>query len=189
MPRKRNTKYELMDAAMRLAAKGGVQAATIRAIAHEVGVTEGAIYRHFRTKEELYLAVYARAIEEMVRRKQELVESARPLREKLQEWVRITYESFDRETESFTFVLLTPHAFAESDPEITRVQGRLFKQVISQAGAAGEMRAMAPELALTLCIGMMLNVPRQILDKELPGPASQYADVAADAMWRVLRSN
>lgn len=186
MPRKRNTKQELMDAAMRLAAKGGVQAATIRAIAHEVGVTEGAIYRHFRTKEELYLAVYARAIEEMVREKQALVTSDRPLREKLFEWVRLTYGSFDRETESFTFVLLTPHALGGSDPEITRVQGRLFKEMFAQAAARGETRDISPELALTLCSGMMLNVPRKILDRELPPPAMQYADTVADAMHRVL---
>lgn len=55
---------QIADAALRLIAVDGVGAFTTSAIAREVGITEGAIFRHFATKEEIVLAAIER-IEEL----------------------------------------------------------------------------------------------------------------------------
>lgn len=51
-------RQDLVDAALKLIGEGGPQAATVRAIADEAGVTAGLIRHYFNTKEELVRAAY-----------------------------------------------------------------------------------------------------------------------------------
>lgn len=51
------TRSLLLDAAQEVFAEKGFTAATLDDIAHAAGYTKGAIYKHFPTKEELFLAV------------------------------------------------------------------------------------------------------------------------------------
>ncbi|KUH97001.1 TetR family transcriptional regulator [Mycolicibacterium acapulense] len=52
-----HTRSLLLDAAENVFAEKGFTAATVDDIAYEAGYTKGAIYKHFATKEELFLAV------------------------------------------------------------------------------------------------------------------------------------
>lgn len=51
------TRSALLDAAEEVFAEKGFTPATLDDIAHAAGYTKGAIYKHFATKEELFLAV------------------------------------------------------------------------------------------------------------------------------------
>lgn len=53
----RNTRQRLLQAAVRVYARDGLTGATTRAIAHEAGVNEVTLFRHFRTKDRLLSAV------------------------------------------------------------------------------------------------------------------------------------
>ncbi|MEJ5357536.1 MAG: TetR/AcrR family transcriptional regulator [Desulfobacterales bacterium] len=48
-------KREILSAARKLIIRRGSEHLTVRAMAHEVGLTEAAIYRHFRSKREVLL--------------------------------------------------------------------------------------------------------------------------------------
>ena len=52
-----HTRSLLLDAAEDVFAEKGFTAATLDDIAHAAGYTKGAIYKHFATKEDLFLAV------------------------------------------------------------------------------------------------------------------------------------
>lgn len=52
----------IVDAARRVFAKAGLEGASIRAIAEMAGCTTGAIYPHFRSKEELFAAVLGESL-------------------------------------------------------------------------------------------------------------------------------
>ena len=49
---------EIIEAAGRLLTKGGVNSLTIKNIAKEMNFSEGAVYRHFQSKEEITVALY-----------------------------------------------------------------------------------------------------------------------------------
>lgn len=51
------TKQDLLRAGLAVFSQKGFQAATLNEIAQKAGVTRGAIYHHFGSKEELYLAL------------------------------------------------------------------------------------------------------------------------------------
>ena len=52
-----HTRQRLLDAAARVFARDGLAGATTRAIAHEAGVNEVTLFRHFQTKDRLLTAV------------------------------------------------------------------------------------------------------------------------------------
>ena len=52
-----HTRSLLLDAAEEVFAEKGFGAATLDDIAHTAGYTKGAIYKHFATKEDLFLAL------------------------------------------------------------------------------------------------------------------------------------
>ncbi len=51
---------EIADAALRVIAAHGARHFTARALAHEVGITDGAVFRHFATMEEVVAAAVER---------------------------------------------------------------------------------------------------------------------------------
>ncbi len=181
-----NTKEALVAAAVRLGAEGGPTAITIGAIAGQVGVTEAAVYRHFRSKDALLCHAYALIINEMIAEKQHLVASDMPLRAKLLEWVRLAYEYFDRSPEAYMFALLTPHVGPQAD-QVTTGHSGLFRKLYENACATGEARPIAPELALSHFAGVVLSVPRLIYEGVLKGPAVAYVEEVSTAAWRIFR--
>lgn len=183
----RNTKAILARSIIALVAQGGEQAATIRAIADRTGVTEGAIYRHYRSKKELRWDAYKQIVEEMVHEKQHLMSSHASIRAKLHEWIRLTYAYFDRHPDAFTYVLLVPLPPALSQEQIATHQGQLFMTLMTEACATRAIRDMSPQMAMSHFTGVMLNVPRLINEGTLQGPASPRVDEVADSVWRILR--
>jgi AcrR family transcriptional regulator len=57
-PARGTTRERLVDAARHLLEEGGYAAASVQAIADRVGVSAGALYRHFPSKAELFVEVF-----------------------------------------------------------------------------------------------------------------------------------
>jgi AcrR family transcriptional regulator len=184
-----NRKDEITSAALTLVAKKGLGAATIRAIAGLAGVTEGAIYRHFPNKESLIRSIYQRIVLEMVNAKERIAGKEGSLREKLREWIRVTYQYYDEQPDAFIFLYLTPHKFIEIDEEIIDRQGDIFMAMIQEAQAKGEARPMEPELALSFFTGIELNVPRLIHEGRIAPTAQRYIPEVLDAILRVFATD
>ncbi len=53
-------KEEIVDKAIEIAVKGGFQCVTIKSLAEACGITEPAIYRHFKSKDDIIVAVIDR---------------------------------------------------------------------------------------------------------------------------------
>ncbi len=176
-----------MDATARLMARRGVKGASVRAIAREAGVTEGAVYRHFASKEVLYAAAYVRVIREMAEVKKAIASQQIPIERRLREWVRASFEFFDRHPDAFTFVLLTPHDLPEPQREVGRLNSNTFIEMVKDAQQGGTLKPMRPELVLSHFSGVLLNVPRLINEGTLEGPALRYTDEVVEAVWDMLR--
>jgi AcrR family transcriptional regulator len=182
----RSTRDDLRDAAIRLGVRDGIDGASIRTIAREVGITEGAVYKHFANKDELIREAYTSVVEEMARDKSVLVKTDLPFDYAVRAWVKLTYQYFDDNSEAFSYVLLMPHRMADRLGEIYTKQGRLFRTFLVRSMQDQQIRSMDPDLGVALFTGMVLNIPRLINDGSLPGPASRYAEEIADAVIRVF---
>ncbi len=68
---------QLIEVATRIFAQWGYNATTTRAIAEEAGVTEPILYRHFATKQELFIAITREMSEQTLQHWNELIEGSR----------------------------------------------------------------------------------------------------------------
>ncbi|MFN7064846.1 MAG: TetR/AcrR family transcriptional regulator [Aquificaceae bacterium] len=66
--RRKNTKEKILEASLKLFSQKGIRETTIKDIAKEVGVTEGAIYRHLESKEEIVLGLFKTYSEDLYNR-------------------------------------------------------------------------------------------------------------------------
>lgn len=179
-------KNDIIAAAIQELARHGVNGSTVRRIAAAAGVTEGAIYRHFASKEELCDEAYSRVVAEMAEQKKEILESNDPVVEKLHNWVLVTYEYFDLYPEAFSYVLLTTHNFSPALHEIATRQGRLLMKLMENVVAAGDKPDRSAQVAWSYFTGVMLNIPRSINESILQGPAVQYVDDVMVAVGRIF---
>ena len=73
--RRELTRTALMDAAAEVFAHRGFHGASLEEIAETAGFTRGAIYKNFESKEELFLAVLDRRIEQQLAKFSDIIES------------------------------------------------------------------------------------------------------------------
>src|SRR4051794_35922710 len=74
---------QLMEVATRLFARHGYEATTTAAIADAAGVTEPILYRHFKSKQELFVAIVKAVSERTMHHWQELIHGANDPSEQL----------------------------------------------------------------------------------------------------------
>jgi AcrR family transcriptional regulator len=171
--------------AIRLVVEGGARNATIKAISAQMEVNEAALYRHFKSKEEILSSAYVAIVDEMAQQKRHLAKSTLPFAEIVREWIKLTYDFYDGNPDAFAYVLLLAPS-SISNAEISRVQGKLFMALIRRALRNGEIAPMLPKLAYSHFSGIMLNIPRLIYEGTLRGPARVYVDDAVNAVLRAL---
>ena len=180
-----STRDRLHEAAIRLVGQDR-EDVSVRAIAKEAGLSEGSLYRHYSSRDELLGAVFAEQIEPMIAHKEALVAMRASIEDRLREWVRSTYERFDRDPDGFAFVFLRSHHLPAQYTHIAGRQSRLLIELIGQGQREGKVRAMPAELAATIFIGLLLGVPERIRGGVLRAPALGYTDEIAGAIWRSL---
>lgn len=61
-----DTKEKILTTALRLFAQDGYEAVSVSMIAGELGITKGALYRHYKSKRDIFDCIVARMIEQDV---------------------------------------------------------------------------------------------------------------------------
>ncbi len=154
---------EILEAAERIFVAHGYEAATIRKIADEVGVSSTALYMHFRDKDQILLEICTGAMEELLASNREI--SAMPIDAVAR--VRMMLEAY------LAFALEHPNAYRLvfcSSPvmdEIRRQHATLqigqecldrFASVIREIAAQGRLRVGDPrsvhQVLWAACHGM-----------------------------------
>src|SRR5262245_43102503 len=106
----------MLAAALACFAGLGYDATRVRHIAERAGVTEGALYRHFPSKEALAQELYRRHLNAYTARLRAVGASGGPAERRLREIVRSSLESYRAEPDALSFVLLWTPTFMEGLP-------------------------------------------------------------------------
>jgi AcrR family transcriptional regulator len=138
----------LVDAAARVFTERGYRDATVTAILREAGLSKGAFYWHFESKDELMLAVLAERVERPIKELVELMRSAGPADNMSQVATRRFAEWLERGRDA----ILLEHEYeglAARDPRLRRRyarQRRELRTALAEALAARARQLGAPDL-------------------------------------------
>ena len=154
---------KILTAAARLFAAHHFHEARMEDIAEAAEVGKGTLYRYFKDKEELYMALLARAADQMAERLREVEAVAGP-RARLVAMVEAILDYFDEHPHLLDLI---QHAEVMQGPDAdlpwqrTRLENvRLLEDVFEEARKNGDFFVADPELAAWMLLGGLRPVLR-----------------------------
>lgn len=149
------------EAAIRLFARNGLAATTVKDIATAAGVTEGALYRHYKGKNDMAWQLYCREVRAFTAQLEPiLLEQAGTLGERLGEAIRFIYGYYRSHPDRLAFVMLTRQGLPAQrladeglDPD------EVMLRFVRKRKLSGEIRADAggTQLIMSMLRGLVLE--------------------------------
>ncbi len=186
MPRALATKAKIETSALRLFAEKGVDQTTTRDIAAGAGISEGAIYRHFDSKDalvhELFLANYLRLAGEL----DDLQSRETGLRRKLAAMVQAFCVLFEEDPDMFRFLLLVQHGELQKMSLEAKTPVRVLRNAIEDAIQRGEIPDQDPSVANALVLGIVLQPALFKVYGQIDKPMTALSARLSEACWLTL---
>lgn len=147
----------IQTAAVRVFARRGFAASTVRDIAREADVSVGSIYRHYATKDELYLALLDQAVAGLVALTGEISGEGRPV-DLIRAFTARFLADVTADDGAAEFVVVVNHGVTTDTPPgtVERIVGaqrsmwRAFEECVRRGQAAGEFGSGDPA-EITAC--------------------------------------
>ena len=149
-------KGQLLLSSLRLFSEQGYDRISVRDIAKAAGVSEAALYKHFKSKEEMALYIFKKIITEYTAQVSLIAEKDIDPIQKLCKIQKYTYQIYHRDPESIRFVLLSQYQFWDLvDDEIK--PHFLLRQLLAEGMTNREIPKRPVYLWISLYSGLMLE--------------------------------
>jgi AcrR family transcriptional regulator len=148
---------KILEAALECFAEKGYDGTRIRQIAEKAGVTEGALYRHYTSKEEVAQALYKQYLSQFATTLQQAANSSLPLEEQLRAMIRAGLEMYRQQPAAFNFALLRPTGFKPALPAGFLYPVEVVEAVIAEGQHQELIRPGQPNLLAAIFLGCLLR--------------------------------
>ncbi len=176
------TKEKIVRVAVKLFSKKGFKGTTIKDIAREVGITEGAIYRHFTSKEDIIRHITARITGELTELISGEVFSQKTFKDKVAKLVEVLMGYALRNPDSFRY--LTVYHILREEGFQNNLPGKRILDMFRTAYTKGDTD-LIPEVALAVVIG---SVDRMFILRELGLTKATDEEIIEEVKKAVLRA-
>ena len=183
------TRERILSESLLLFAERGVDGTSVRDIAHAVGVAEGALYRHFRSKDEIARALFVDRYGALAREVLAIAHAEADFADRLGALVARFTMLFDTEPSLFAFLLINQHrhlgtvpAAADENPVAA------LREVFATAMARGELPAGDPDLAAAMALGLVVQPAVFHLYGRISGPLAARAPTITAAALAGLQA-
>jgi AcrR family transcriptional regulator len=157
MPRSAGVKTKVERAAVNLFAANGFDGVSIADIAAAADVSQGALYRHYPSKEELgwalFSTAYLRTGEELDRIRTGGAEFEAAVTAMIAHFCAL----YDEDPALFRFMLLTQHGFLPRIPSGSRTPVDAIADLVSDAVAKNRLKPIDPVLGAAVIMGVILQ--------------------------------
>lgn len=185
MPRE-SRKSGIEEAALRLFVEKGICAATTKEIAALAGVSEGAIYRHFESKEELALVLFQETMGQLLGHLSQSLEKTVDPPTQLRAVQRAFLEFAFTEPLSYAYIMEAHESEFARLPKEQAKPKDVFVGIIREGMAQGHFRLMDPHLAAALVIGMTIRIVFFLKQGLISQSREQVIEELGRAAMRVL---
>lgn len=186
------TKARIERAALTLFCTSGVDAVTTREIAGASGVSEGALYRHYPSKESLaetmFFSIHKRLAEEV----REAAKAGGGIEAQARAIVSAYARVADDDWTLFSYHLLTTHRFLPFTDASARRNGdnpvMLVESVIGAAMERGELEKGDAAAKAAMALGVVLQTALHKIYGRIQGDLAAREAELADAVIAVLKA-
>jgi AcrR family transcriptional regulator len=181
---------EMLDAAERVFARKGFHAASMADVAEEAEFAVGTLYNFFKSKEDLYRALFLRKIDQIGREMRAAVASARDPREKIEKVIELHFYFAQKFREFFqlymTEILGAQKPVPIGSLHMQRRYQRFIKFVsgiIEQGRRTGVFAAQDPVYAGVCLIGIMHHCTTLWVSSKRPPAVEAVAAIAKNIFF------
>ena len=176
----------MVQAALSLFAKRGLDGTSMRDIARAAGVQEAAIYRHFAGKEALAREIFLSAYLWHCTQVQEIVTGGESLKDKLRAIVRQEFGMAERYPEAFVYVCENEQRFfADLPAGVPNVRSILI-EFITHGQERGELETGDPELIADMLGGALCEVALSLVRRQQRDQLRRHIDLVTEKCWSML---
>jgi AcrR family transcriptional regulator len=183
-----STKARIERASLRLFAEHGIDGVSIKDIAKACDLSDGAMYRHFESKEalarQLFEAIHKRLMGLV---KETLTEGA-----SLEQTVRAVVSAFcelaETEPSQFAYHLTQRNVFLARSGDGGADPSALMARRVAAAMAAGEIPKDDPELKSAMAMGVVMQAGEYRLFGRIRSPLTGHVDQFVRAVMAVLKT-
>ena len=172
--RTRSARPKIERAAISLFISEGIDAATTRQIAEKAGVSEGALYRHYKGKEELAEALFMSLHDRMSKLLIEAALAGNTLKARVSAIIDAYCELADEDWELCCYHLLNLNRFLKQDIKREDDPVSLTEALIADLIDNGEIPSGEPALLAAMCLGVVTQTAQNKAYNRLDGPLSSY---------------
>ncbi|MET7999063.1 TetR/AcrR family transcriptional regulator [Amycolatopsis sp. NPDC005232] len=181
----------LLQHATKLFAKKGFDRTSVQEIVEAAGVTKGAMYHYFGSKDDLLYEIYARVLREQTSQLERVASSAAPLRERLAAAASDVVVSSIDNLDDNTIFLQSMHQLSADKRKAVRAERRKyherFRRLIEEGQASGEFRTDKPaDLVVDFFFGSVHHLGTWYR-RGGPLSAREVGDQFADLLLSMLR--
>jgi AcrR family transcriptional regulator len=182
------TRARIEREAMRLFVDKGVCETSMRDIAQATGVVEGALYRHFESKDQLVRELFMDHYLGLGACLSDLETRCDGLGAKIDAMIGEFCDFFDRDPVLFRFLLLVQHHQLTRVPEGAMSPVAVIRRVIGAAMRRGEVARWDVDLATSMVIGMVLQSATSAVYRDVKPPLSHHAARLGAAARAILNT-
>ena len=179
------TRDLILEEALKLFSEKGIKETTVRDIAKAVGITEGAIYRHFESKDQIVHELFGLYSEKLYNSLKEVMESSEDIESKFKKVVETFLQFAFKNPEAFRFMNIFHYLREKEVRKFKKIPFSLLRSLVEEINERGLLRT-EPEYALALITG---TLERVFLYKNMGIVRGRRKDIAkrtAEILWRSL---
>jgi AcrR family transcriptional regulator len=181
-----DTRDRIERAAIQLFVEKGVDATSVREVARAVDISEGALYRHFDSKDALVWEAFERHYVAFASRLETLAAGETTARAKLAAMIRGFGEAHDEDPALFRFLLFVQHGQLNKLAPGTPNPVDAVRAVIAQGIASAEIPQQNPDLATALIFGVVLQPVTFVAYGRLSSSLTSMCDRLIAAAWAAI---
>ena len=189
MPRP-SQKLKILAAALSCFAERGYDGTRIHHIAERAGVSEGALYKHYASKEALAQELYAHHFGEFAGQLEQIANASLPPDERLRQIGQAILNNYRQQPDAFNFVLLRMPSFMPNLPPGTLYPMDIVERVVRAGQEHDLIRAGQANLLASVFFGCVVY---PIIFANLADPGSidllhtnTHDAIILDAAWAAL---
>lgn len=181
-------RQQILETALRLFTTAGYFNTSVHDIRREAGISVGAIYHYFPSKEAIAKALYDQLLARMAEAIVEIRDHHASAHDRCRAVVALLFKLTESEPETMQFILYARHRefMPGEKPICSSKPFELMRRMVSEGIEQGEIRSMDPTLAAACLFGGPIRMIHLHLDGFLDKPLPAHLDAVWQCAWNAV---
>lgn len=175
----------IFHTAQKLFVEKGYHSTSIPDVVKEAGVSTGAVYHHFSSKEHLAREIHKSAVEQYLNKYAEEVRPKESAYDKIRAYTSLMFRWTEHDPVMVQYLLYArPKEILHKRLSVCSEEGLQGSMEIVETGIKrGEIRPMDPYLATAVVSGPLIRMIELRLDGFIENSLVEYIEATANTMW------